>query len=169
MDHNLDNKIEFKDKLFSLLKENKLKLFFLISIIFLVISIVIFIKFNNEKKNELISEKYIQAGLYLASKDEKKSKDLYEEVILSNNKFYSILALNTILEKDLEKEEKKIMKYFANVESLVKDIDVKNLIQFKKALYLIKNSNKIEGTKLLNNIIKTESKLKSLAEEVLAK
>ena len=50
----------------------------------------------------MISEKYIQAGLYLASKDEKKSKDLYEEVILSNNKFYSILALNTILENLLE-------------------------------------------------------------------
>ena len=61
------------------------------------------------------------------------------------------------------------MKYFANVESLIKDIEVKNLIQFKKALYLIKNSNKKDGTKLLNNIIKSESKLKSLAEEVLAK
>ena len=32
-----------------------------------------------------------------------KSKEFYEEIIKSKNKFYSILALNTIIEKNWKK------------------------------------------------------------------
>ena len=42
----------------------------------------------------------------------KNQKILFEEIILSKNKFYSILALNTILEKKLEKDKNKIIKIF---------------------------------------------------------
>ena len=59
-----------------------------------------------KKKNEIISEKYIQAGLYLSSNEMKNAKKIYEEIIESKNKFYSILALNTILEKNLESNDK---------------------------------------------------------------
>ena len=41
-----------------------------------------------KKKMNLISEKYIQAGLYLSSNDKLKSKKIYKEIILSKNKFY---------------------------------------------------------------------------------
>ena len=59
----------------------------------------IFFKINSERKNILISDKYIQAGLYLSSNNDKKAKILFEEIVLSKNEFYSILAFNTILEK----------------------------------------------------------------------
>ena len=68
------------------------------------------------KKNRIISEKYIQAGLYLASNDNNKSKQLFEEIILSKNNFYSPLALNVLLEKSLEKDNNKIYGPFKIVE-----------------------------------------------------
>ena len=100
MDQNLDRKIDTKDKIFFFLKENKRKLFLLIFLFIFFISLLIFLKINNEKKTDLISEKYIEAGLYLASKDNENAKKIYEEIIISKNKFYSILALNTLLEKN---------------------------------------------------------------------
>ena len=47
-------------------------------------------------------------------------------------------------------------------------INQKNLILFKKALYLIKKSNIEEGNKLLKDIIKSESELKFIAEEIIS-
>ena len=64
MEQNLNKKIEFKVKFISFLKENKKKSIFSILILIILIISTAFIKINNEKKNVLISEKYIQAGLY---------------------------------------------------------------------------------------------------------
>ena len=63
----------------------------------------IFYQHKSTKKNSLISEKYVQADLFLSNKNSEKAKKIFEEIIFSENKFYSILALNTILEEDLEK------------------------------------------------------------------
>ena len=53
--------------------------------------------------------------------------------------FYSTLALNNIIEKNLRNNNAKILKYFEIIENLKKK-DQKDLINFKKALYLIKIS-----------------------------
>jgi len=103
------------------------------------------------------SEKYIQAGIYLASKDKEKSKLLYEEVVFSKNKFYSILALNNIIENDLEEDSGKILNFFKIVENIKTDKEKRNLIKLKKALYLMKISKESEGKKLLKEIIKDNS------------
>ena len=128
-----------------------------------------FITISNEKNNILIGNKYIKAGLYLTSGKKDQSKNLYEEIILSKNKFYSILALNTILEKDLVTDKNKIFQYFKIVEELNKPQEQTDLVIFKKALYLIKISNIKEGNELLKKLIDENSKLKLLAEEILAK
>ena len=99
MENNIENKIELKDKINSFFKEYKVKIILLICIFFIFLIITVALKINFEKKNKLISEKYITAGLYVASNEIEKSKQIFEEIILSKNKFYSILALNTILEK----------------------------------------------------------------------
>ena len=103
MDNNTENNLEFKDKIFLIITENKYKLLLLSILLITSIIIVNFIKLNNEKKNALISEKYIQAGLYLSKNDTEKSKILLEEVILSKNNFYTILALNVLVEKKIRK------------------------------------------------------------------
>ena len=79
---------------------------------------IIALNIHKEKKNNLISEKYIQAGLYLANGKKIESKNLYKEIVLSKNNFYSILALNTIIEKNLENDEGKVIEYFEILENL---------------------------------------------------
>jgi len=169
MEQNLNNKKDFKNKIIFLYKNNKLKIYSLVTILLIALFSMTILKIINEKTNNLMSEKFVKAGLYLSSNNREKSKDLYEEIILSKNKFYSILALNTILEKDLVTDKNKIFQYFKIVEELNKPQEQTDLVIFKKALYLIKISNIKEGNKLLKKLIDENSQIKLLAEEILAK
>ena len=103
------------------------------------------------------------------SKNEEKAKEIFEEIILSNNKFYSVLSLSTVLEKDLILNEKKILKYFSIVESSIKSKDQRDLLLFKKALYLIKTSDLEGGKNQLDKLRKKNSKLKSISDELISK
>ena len=169
MEQSLNKKIELKDKLVALYTENKLKIYFIIGILLIIFITIIFININNEKKNNYISEKYVQAGLFLASDNKEKSKDLYKEIIFSKNKFYSTLSLYTLLEKDLETDNNQVLDYFKIVEKLTKSKSQKDLLIFKKALYLIKISNIQEGNDLLTTLVASDSELKNIAEEILSK
>ena len=169
MEQNKNNKIELKDRLISFYNTNKIKIYtFIIFLILMLISIA-FIKISNENKNILIGNKYIKAGLYLTSGKKDQSKNLYEEIILSKNKFYSILALNKLLENNLISDKNKILNYFQIVEKINISQEQHDLIVFKKALYLLKISNNKNGNELLENLIKNNSKLNSLAKEILNK
>ena len=94
---------------------------------------------------------------------------MYEEIIRSENKFYSILALNEILEKELISDKIKILNYFEIAMQVSKSHEQLDLINFKKALYLLKISNDKEANDILNNLIKKNSKLKTIAKEVITK
>ena len=78
MDQNLERKQELKNKIINFYNLNKVKVFFLILILIIGVISTIFLKINNERKNVLISDKYIQAGLYLSSSNDKKAKILFE-------------------------------------------------------------------------------------------
>ena len=167
MEQEIDKNFENKNKFFSILKENKIKLISILFIALALSSSFIFYKMNDHKKNILISEKYIQAGLLLTANENEKSKKLLEDIILSKHKFYSVLALNTILEKNLEKDENKVLNYFEVVKNLSLRQEQRDLVILKKALFLIKISKIDEGKKLLKKLIEGESKFKSLSEEIL--
>ena len=167
MEQKIDKSFENKNKFFSILKENKIKLVGALLITLILSLTFIFYKMNDNKKNILISEKYIQAGLLLAANENEKSKKLLEDIILSKNKFYSVLALNTILEKNLEKDENKVLNYFEVVKNLSLRQEQKDLVILKKALFLIKISKIDEGKKLLKKLIEGESNFKSLSKEIL--
>ena len=169
MENNLENKIELKDRIIFFYKKHKVKILLIILIFLISLITTVIFKINFEKKNKLISEKYITAGLYIASNEIEKSKQIFEEIILSKNKFYSILALNTILEKNLVTDKKKMLGYFEIVENVIENEEQLELLMFKKALYLIKNSEIEEGNKLINTLIKKNSKYNSLFEELLVK
>ncbi len=167
MEQEIDKNFENKNKFFSILKENKIKLISVLFIALALSSSFIFYKMNDNKKNILISEKYIQAGLLLTANENEKSKKLLEDIILSKHKFYSVLALNTILEKNLEKDENKVLNYFEVVKNLSLRQEQRDLVILKKALFLIKISKIDEGKKLLKKLIEGKSKFKSLSEEIL--
>ncbi len=105
--------------------------------------------------------------MLLSSQNLEKSKDIYEEIIYSKNSFYGILALNTILEKNLISDKEKILNLFeilVNTKLSQEQIDI---INFKKGLFLIKNSDFEKGKKILEELIKNKSKLKTLAQEII--
>ena len=166
MEPEIDKNQNFKNKLIFFIKENQKKLIFLSITIFTLIILTFYFESQKEKKNLIISEKYITSGLLLASGKKEESKIVYEEIILSKHKFYSILALNTILEKNLENNKIKILDFFSLVEKIKISKDQKDLLSLKKALYLIKNSNVQEGKKLLEQLSKSDMKLKKLSEEI---
>ena len=76
------------------------------------------IKESTKKNNILISEKYFKATIFLSEGKNLEAKNNLEEVILSENKIYSLLALNIILEKNLESDNNKILSHFNLLEKL---------------------------------------------------
>ena len=168
MDQNLENNKSFKNKAILFFNENKLKIIFLIFSLITVIIFFLFLSINSEKKNNLIAEQYIQAGIHLSSGQRNKSIKIYENIILSKNRFYSILALNTKKKKKLVSDEKQILDYFDVIEGLDIPTDRKDLILLKKSLYLMKNSQQEKAKKILQELVEKNSQLKNLANEILS-
>ena len=169
MEENIEKKQELKSRLIHFFDKNKFKFFILISLIVIAIFSLSLFQINVKKKNSLIAEKYIQAGIYLANKKNADATLIFEEIIESKNKFYSILSLNTILEKKLLTDKKKILILFKKIEKIKITQEQRDLIKFKKALFLINNSEFEEGKKLLQEIAGSKSGLKFLAEEIISK
>tara|TARA_B100000963_G_scaffold361453_1_gene396958 strand:+ start:4443 stop:4943 length:501 start_codon:yes stop_codon:yes gene_type:complete len=162
-----DEKINFLEKVKTITIENKKILISIIILIFLVLASIKYYDYNQKNQNKIVSEKFIQAGIYLSSNENEKAKDIFEEIILSKNKFYSLLALNEIIDNELKKNEKEILRLFEVIESIKVETEQKNLIKLKKALYLMKISKDEEGKKLLNEIISEGSVWKDTATEIL--
>ena len=169
MENNINQKTELKQKFFNILNDNKFKIYILLCTLIIIIAAIITLNIIKEKKNYLIAEKYVAAGLYLKNNNNEKSKNLYEEIILSKNKFYSILALNTLIEKKLVNDSDKILEYFNLTRSMNISQDQKDLIDLKKALYLIKIKNTEKGRLILKNLIDQKSSISLLAEEFFDK
>tara|TARA_B100000900_G_scaffold324063_1_gene283673 strand:+ start:429 stop:938 length:510 start_codon:yes stop_codon:yes gene_type:complete len=169
MELDVKDKIQTKDRIINFLNNNKLKIIIFVSSLLILLIIVIILEINKQKKNDLIAESYIQARLLLNSGKKEDSLVHYKKIIESKHKFYSILALNTIIEKNLIQDHTKIIEYFDLVEKKLNDDEQGDLLKFKKALYLIKKNKNQESKKLLEELIDKNSNLKELSEEVLKK
>ena len=168
MEQNTDRKIDFKNKVINFYKENKIKtqLFFL-AILIALISIIL-LQAYYEKKNEQVSELFINAGIFYTQDEKDRSKKIYEDILKSNNSFYSTLALNNIIEKDLENNDDKILEYFDIIDKLQKNKEQKDILKFKKALFLLKKLKTKEAKIILRELVESDSKIKNLAEDILA-
>lgn len=167
MSESLEKKKDLRDRIILYLRGNKRKI--LLSIVCVLLTIISIISFNVYKlnKNELISEKYIQAKLLLQNENKSEANKILEEIIFSKNKFYSILALNTILERNLIEDRVKIIEYFKLLEKMNIEEEQRDIIVLKKALYLIKHSDKEKGYEILKEISNSDSPIKFLAKEIL--
>ena len=166
MENEIIDKSTLSEKIANIFKEKKKLLFLILFIIIAILSVIIFFNHHQNNKNEKTFEKFIKAGIHLSSEEKNKSKNILIEIVNSENKFYSILALNTIIENDLEERSNEILKLFEIVENLKIDKEQLNLIKLKKALYLIKISKNEEGNTLLNEIISENSIWKDAALEI---
>ena len=169
MDQSLENKFSFKIKITNFYNLHKNKIYVFSSILILALILFTYIKLDNERKNIKVAENYIKAGIYLSSDNKDNAKDIYEEIILSKNNFYSILALNIIIEKNLISDKKKVLDYFSIIENYNLTNEAEDIITLKKALYLIKETDIQKGKNLLKGLIDKNSHLKSIAVELLKK
>ena len=169
MQENINIKSNFRNKLINFYNLNKIKIYSFSFIFIVLIVISVFIKNNNEKKNVLISEKFIQAGILLSSNKKDEAKNIFEEIILTKNSFYSILALNTLIEKKLITDKEEVLRNFKIVEKSASNQESKDLIKLKKALYLMNISEVEKGNILLKDLVDKNSTQKDIAEEILEK
>ena len=167
MEQNLEDKVEFREKAKYFLNKNKKKIVLFLIIVFLFLCALFLTVYNKKKANNLVSEKYIQAGLLLASDQKEESKEIFKEIIFSKNKFYSVLALNTIIEKDLEKSQAKVIEYFDIVENIKKSKEQNDLVLLKKALYFLKISKENEAKKILELLLNSNTSFEALVGELL--
>ena len=169
MEQNLKDNQILKGRVINFYNQNKVKTYVFVFILILATTIFTFTKYQKEQKNILVAEKYVQAEIQLASNKRDNARKLYEEIILSKNEFYSILALNTIIEKNLINDKNEIIKYFDLLGKLISTKDQQDLITLKKALYLIKESDIEKGNNLLKKLIDKNSTLKPIVQELLGK
>ena len=167
MDQEIENKLDIKSSSTKLFNQNKYKIFALIIVLVLIAISLIFLKNHNDKKNVLIAEKYVQAGVYLEMGNKNQAKNIYEEIIMEKNNFYSLLSLNKIVEKDLISDKSKILKYFDKLETSATTRDNKDLITLKKALYMIKFLDAKAGNDLLKSLIDEDSEFKIIAKDLI--
>lgn len=167
MEIKAENKSFSKDKILNIFNLNKKKIYITFLILLFFTILTVFIKFKNERENTLIAEKYIKAGIYLSSNQKDLAKKTYEEIIKSKNKFYAILALNTVIERDLITEKNIILNYFNSLEKQISNDENKDLVIFKKALFLLKIKDNEKGNNLLRSLVNKNSLLSPLAKELL--
>lgn len=168
MNEIIEKKITLKEKLENIFKKNKIKILFILVTLIIFFGLFLFINENKKQKDIKFSEKFIKVNLLLANeKSNDKTNYLLEEIVLSGSKFYSPLALNLILEKNLIQDKEKILKYFSIIENLSYSQELSDLILFKKALYLIKIKENEIGNEILKKLINKESDLKSTAQELI--
>lgn len=168
MNEIIEKKITLKEKLENIFKKNKIKILFILVTLIIFFGLFLFINENKKQKDIKFSEKFIKVNLLLANeKSNDKTNYLLEEIVLSGSKFYSPLALNLILEKNLIQDKEKILKYFSIIENLSYSQELSDLILFKKALYLIKIKENEIGNEILKKLINKESDLKFAAQELI--
>jgi len=166
MENEIDYKLSLTEKIIIVLKKKKKLLIFILSVLIIILITLSFFNYYQNNINKNIAEKYIKAGIYLSSKNNEKAKSTYTEIVASKNNFYSILALNSIIENDLENNSNEVLKLFKIVENTNINFEQKNLVKLKKALYLKKISKEEEGNMLLDEIIADNSIWKETAIEI---
>ena len=131
-------KENLKDKINNFFKKN-IKILFL-TLITIIIFLIFFSYYNYQKKQNdiIISEQFTNASILIKDNKIKESKLILENILSKDHKFYSPLALNLLIDNEIEKDKKIILNYFDQILK-IKSISNENLnlIKIKKALFLL--------------------------------
>tara|TARA_B100000963_G_scaffold346764_1_gene352346 strand:+ start:1795 stop:2307 length:513 start_codon:yes stop_codon:yes gene_type:complete len=163
MENEISDKQNFTNNIENFLKKNKkILISFLIFVVFIIVGIF---SFNHYQISETkkISESYIKGGVYLSQNKMEKAKNTYKDIILKKDKFYSLLALNNIIENKLIKDNDEIIKLFEIVENVRKEKSQKDLVRLKKALFLLEISKNKEAKLIFDDLISSNSIWKEIA------
>ena len=151
-----ENNIETQ---YDLTKKSKVRIFYdsnkiaiysiVLALIIFTVSLIFYIDYK-KKQSLLLSNKYIQAKIYIERENDKKALNLLKDLIASSNSTYSTLSLFLILDKNLITDHNELSDLFDYLLKNNKyEQEVKNLIIYKKALV---DSNFLNEAELLASI-----------------
>lgn len=146
------------NKFLNFLKEKSKTIIILLLAILVVIIGIFLLNLKENRKNTLLSEQYNNAKILINEKKTQEALIVLIDIIKEENKFYSPLSLNTIIESELTKKDDEIVSLFNKVLAIKKiNTESKNLIRIKKALFIIDKANEVEIINLLNPIVNSNS------------
>ena len=147
-----------KSKFRKLYDTNKLLIFSTLFVIIVTSLSFSFYTASREKKQILLADNYMVAISYLQNNERDKGRKILKEIILANNRTYSTLSLFLILDEDLVDDQKEISNLFDHLLANNKfEQEVKNLIIFKKTLFLSNFANELEMVENAKQLINTNT------------
>jgi len=136
-----------KSKIIEFYNSNKILIYSIIFLLTICIGSFSYYQISKEKKKILLSEKYVQAKVYLENGKNTEAVEVLKNLINSNDPTYSTLSFFLVLHKNLINDKKEISKLFDHLlENNKFDKEIRNLLLYKKALY---KSDHLEESKLL--------------------
>ena len=154
----MSSEISEKVKLIDLLKKNFKLLLSLLILLFVIISILLWLDHSNKSKREKISEDFIQAKILLENQQNIKAHNVLKNIIEKKDNIYSPLSLFLIIERNLEANKATVTNYFDKILDIgsIEKEDL-NLLKLKKAIFISENSKEEDMLELLNPIINSDS------------
>ena len=147
-----------KSKFRRLYDANKLLIFSTLFVLIIASISFSFYAVSREKKQILLADNYMVAIFYLQNNERDKGRKILKEIILANNRTYSTLSLFLILDEDLVDDQREISNLFDHLLANNKfEQEVKNLIIFKKTLFLSNFANELEMVENAKQLINTNT------------
>ena len=147
-----------KSKFRRLYDANKLLIFSTLFVLIITSISFSFYTVSREKQQILLADNYMVAIFYLQNNERDKGRKILKEIILANNRTYSTLSLFLILDEDLVDDQKEISNLFDHLLANNKfEQEVKNLIIFKKTLFLSNFANELEMVENAKQLINTNT------------
>ena len=139
------------------LKKNSKKIITIVILILIFMLSYFFYDELKERKKEKFAQTYnsIIFNSDKFSQNEIKVKML--EIVNAKINTYSTLALYYLIDNKIINNNSEISELFDKIISINKDIELKNLIIFKKALYFSDKYSENQILEILNPVIKSES------------
>ena len=147
-----------KKTFLEVLKDNLKTIIIFFLLLFSIFSIFSWMKYDANIKKQNLSEDFIKAKIFISEKKFVEANNILKDIVNQKDSTYSVLSLYLIINKDLEKDEKLVIKYFDKILSIkaLKKEDL-NLIKLKKAIYISRYEKEEDLLDLLNPIINSES------------
>ena len=147
-----------KSRFRKLYDANKLLIFSTLFVLIIASISFSFYTVSREKKQILLADNYMVAIFYLQNNERDKGRKILKEIILANNRTYSTLSLFLILDENLVDDQREISNLFDHLLANNKfEQEVKNLIIFKKTLFLSNFANELEMVENAKQLINTNT------------
>ena len=164
----IDNRTR-NERIKNFIINNKKKLISLIiAFIILIISFYSY-QIYLDKKREDISNRYNSAIIEYEAANKSKIIPILKDIIDAKDATYSPLALYFIIDNNLINDKGEINSFFdILIDKTSLDIEIKNLIIYKKALFNADQINEIDLLNILNPLLNSDSGWKSHALYLVA-